>query len=206
MNTTGKTSLAVAAASVALLSACAGQNDAAAPSAPASAAVRSLTPSASSAPAAAQSSAAAPQVASGPVGCASADLDIALNPDQGGGGMNKTRFTLAFTNKGKAECTLQGSPGVSFVTGDDGVQVGAPATKEAEGGTAVPLAPGATATSTLSITNAGVFDPAECKPGDVRGLRVYPPGETAAVFVPHDQQACSAPDKSTMVVGQVVQG
>ncbi|PRY32411.1 DUF4232 domain-containing protein [Umezawaea tangerina] len=204
MNTTGKTSLAVAAASVALLSACAGQSGTAAPSAPASAAVRSLSPSASSsAPSVAPSTPAAPQAASGPVGCKSADLGVALNPDQGGGGMNKTRFTLAFTNKGTVECTLQGSPGVSFVTGDNGAQVGAPATREADGGPVVPLAPGATATSTLSITNAGVFDPAECKPADVRGLRVYPPGETAAVFVPHDQQTCSGADKSTMVVGQV---
>ncbi|MCS7481220.1 DUF4232 domain-containing protein [Umezawaea endophytica] len=198
MSTTSK--ITFAAVAVALLSACTSQGQGggtpsgSAPSVPA----RSQTPSpvASAAPE-------SPAAASGPAACASADLAVALTPDQGGGGMNQTRLVLAFTNRGAVECALQGSPGVSFVTGDGGTQVGAPATREADGGPAVTLLPGASATSTLAITNADVFDPAECAPADVRGLRVYPPGETAAVFVEQQRKACSAPEKSTMVVGPV---
>jgi uncharacterized protein DUF4232 len=196
--------LATAVTAVALLAACTSQGGGTSSTGAASVPAQSLasSPSASSA-ATGSATPSAPAVASGPAGCKSADLAVTLTPDQGGGGMNKNRQVLTFTNKGAAECTLQGSPGVSFVTGDNGTQVGAPATKEAEGGAVVPLAPGAAATSALAITNADVFDAAECAPADVRGLRVYPPGETAAVFVDHQQKACSAPEKSTMVVGQV---
>ncbi|MFD9739051.1 DUF4232 domain-containing protein [Umezawaea sp. NPDC059074] len=201
MSTTRKIATAVAA--VALLAACTSQGGGTATSSTGSASVPAKTQSQTPSTPAGSSAASAPAIASGPAGCKSADLAVTLTPDQGGGGMNKNREVLTFTNKGAAECTLQGSPGVSFVTGDAGTQVGAPATKEAEGGAVVPLAPGASATSALAITNADVFDPAECAPADVRGLRVYPPGETAAVFVDHQQKACSAPEKSTMVVGQV---
>ena len=198
MSTTSKISLVTLAAAVALLGACTSQGGGTPSGSPASVPARSQTPSpvASAAPE-------APAAATGPAACKSADLAAALTPDQGGGGMNQNRLVLAFTNRGAVECALQGSPGVSFVTGDGGTQVGAPATRESDGGTAVTLLPGASATSTLAITNADVFDPAECAPADVRGLRVYPPGETAAMFVEHQQKACSAPEKSTMVVGPV---
>ncbi|MEU7476402.1 DUF4232 domain-containing protein [Lentzea sp. NPDC042327] len=182
-------------ATAALLAGCTGQSGGSAEPAP----TTSGTPS---------PDAPAPQttrqaVSTGPAACRSADLGLALNPDQGGGGMNKMRYLLAFTNKGAAACTLQGFPGVSFVTGDTGTQVGAPATREGAEPAAVTLQPGASASSLVTIANAGVYDPAECAPTDVRGLRIYPPGETAALFVPKEQQACSAADKATMSVGPV---
>jgi len=200
VSTTSKISLATLAAAVALLSACTSQGGGTPSGSPASVSARSRTPAPSPVASAAPE---APAAASGPAACKSADLAAALTPDQGGGGMNQNRLVLAFTNRGAVECVLQGSPGVSFVTGDGGTQVGAPATRESDGGPAVTLLPGASATSTLAITNADVFDPAECAPADVRGLRVYPPGETAAMFVERQQKACSAPEKSTMVVGPV---
>jgi hypothetical protein len=36
------------------------------------------------------------------------------------------------------------------------------------------------------------YDPADCAPVPVRGLRVYPPGDTASLFVPLEGTACSA--------------
>ena len=45
------------------------------------------------------------------------------------------------------------------------------------------LAPGALASAPLDLVDAAVFSPSECKPVPVRGLRVYPPGEKAALFL-----------------------
>jgi hypothetical protein len=201
MNIT-KSSLVVAMAAITLLSACTSQNGGtetnvsatsqtpptATPSEPTSTSAGAQTPVAQ---------------AAGSKGCVSADLAVTLNPLRGDG-MNKNRLALTFTNRGAAECTLQGWPGVSFVTGDSGTQVGAAATREGNGGgTAVALAPGGSATSNLAISNADAFDPATCAPVDVRGLRVYPPDQKAAVFVERPGQACSAQEKSTIAVGPV---
>jgi hypothetical protein len=47
----------------------------------------------------------------------------------------------------------------------------------------VTLAPGALASAPLDIVDAAVFTPSQCRPVPVRGLRVYPPGEKAALFL-----------------------
>jgi hypothetical protein len=94
---------------------------------------------------------------------------------------------LQFRNAGPAACTLYGYPGVSWVAGADGHQVGAAATRQANNSgpaeQAVTLAPGALASAPLDIVNASALPPAECKPVPVRGLRVYPPGERSALFL-----------------------
>ena len=51
------------------------------------------------------------------------------------------------------------------------------------------LAPGALASAPLGIVDAAVFSPSQCKPVPVRGLRVYPPGEKAALFLSLPTQA-----------------
>jgi hypothetical protein len=35
------------------------------------------------------------------------------------------------------------------------------------------------------------YDAAVCRPTPVRGLRVYPPGDTAALFVPAEGTGCA---------------
>ena len=62
-------------------------------------------------------------------------------------------------------------------------------------GPAVRLAPGGSAGAQMQLVNVGNFDPAECKPVPVRGLRVYPPGDTASLFVSRPDTGCSAPTK-----------
>jgi hypothetical protein len=91
---------------------------------------------------------------------------------------------LVLTNKGTTTCTLQGFPGVSFVGNGNGTQLGAPA--EFDQGSphgTVTLAPGTSAHAALKIAEAGNYDAATCQPKAADGLRVYPPGETHALFV-----------------------
>lgn len=110
--------------------------------------------------------------------------------------------TLTFTNSGKRTCTLDGHPGVSFVAGDDGHQVGAAA--RADGPVSrVRLAPGATATAALRIANEENYPAATCRPTPVRGFRVYPPDSRAAAFVSAPGTACANPGVRLLAVRAV---
>ena len=143
------------------------------------------TGAASSAASAGASSSAA--TASGTPACTSADLKVSLGGGAGAG-MSQNHIGLQLRNTGSSPCTVYGYPGVSWVAGADGHQVGAAAQRQSNNsGSAeqtVTLAPGALASAPLDIVDAAVIPPAECKPVPVLGLRVYPPGETAALFLP----------------------
>lgn len=102
----------------------------------------------------------------------------------GGGAAGSVEIALTFTNTGDTSCTLQGWPGVSFVGGGNGTQLGAPATLDRSSAHETQtLAPGATVNAPLKIVQAGNFDPAECTPTAADGFRVYPPGSKQAMFI-----------------------
>ncbi|MCE3551984.1 DUF4232 domain-containing protein [Pseudonocardia sp. RS11V-5] len=125
-----------------------------------------------------------------PPNCATAALRITL----GGGdpGAGSVYRPLVFTNTGGTTCQLRGFPGVSYVTGDDGHQVGPAATMSGERGGEVRLGPEGSAAAQLQLVNVQNFDPAACMPTAVRGLRVYPPGETQSAFIPLETTGCAA--------------
>ncbi|ALG05658.1 DUF4232 domain-containing protein [Kibdelosporangium phytohabitans] len=121
--------------------------------------------------------------------CKASALKITVS---GGDGAAGTIYrNLVFTNSSSAPCTIQGFPGVSYVTGDDGHQVGPAAVRVGTKGDAIKLAPGASASAPVGFVQVGNFDPAVCKPTEVRGLRVYPPQETASMFVPLAGTGCA---------------
>jgi hypothetical protein len=131
-------------------------------------------------------------VASSTASCATNDLSFSIGTGDGAAG--SVYEPIRMTNKGTATCTLRGYPGVSFVTGGSGDQVGAAASRNPQhpAGT-VTLAPGATAESIVQVVDHMNYSPAQCKAADVSGFRVYPPGETAPAYVPfdHASSACS---------------
>ena len=101
--------------------------------------------------------------------------------------MSQNHTGLQLKNISSSTCTLYGYPGVSWVAGADGHQVGAAATRQPDSTGSkeqtVTLASGALASAPLDIVDAGVFSKSQCKPVPVRGLRVYPPGEKSAMFL-----------------------
>ncbi|TCP57127.1 uncharacterized protein DUF4232 [Tamaricihabitans halophyticus] len=109
----------------------------------------------------------------------------------GDAGAGTVHRWLKFTNQGEVSCAFQGFPGVSYVTGGDGRQVGEPAKRVGTKGGPVELAPGASARVDVGFVNVHNFDPAQCEPTDVRGLRIYPPQETNAMFVPLATTGCA---------------
>ena len=192
-------------------------------SSPSTAAGASSGPSSAGASSSASSgaSASATSAASGTVtltggtpACTSAHLQASLGGGAGAG-MSQNHTGLQLRNTGTSACTLYGYPGVSWVRGATGVQTGAAATRQADpNGTekTVTLAPGALASAPLDIVDAAVIPPSECKPVAVRGLRIYPPGQQAALFLPLPTAAggygeCSLTTKSpTLMIGYMEAG
>jgi hypothetical protein len=120
--------------------------------------------------------------------CRSADLRLSLAPTEGTAGTFYTAVRL--TNASPRNCFVVGFPGVSYVD-SKGRQVGAAAERIGAIGSKVTLRPGGTASAVLGMVDIGVFDPGTCRPTPVAGLRVYPPDETAAMYVAYPTTGCA---------------
>ncbi|ROS77860.1 uncharacterized protein DUF4232 [Curtobacterium sp. PhB130] len=140
-----------------------------------------------------------------PTRCAAADLAGSLEAGSGGAA-GSTYVHLALRNTGSATCTLQGWPGVSFVGGGTGTQIGAAATEDQSGPhPTVTLAAGQTAVAQLRIVSAAAFDTATCQPQTPDGFRVYPPGSKQSLFVEDaGSTACKNPDAALLSVQALV--
>jgi Protein of unknown function (DUF4232) len=122
--------------------------------------------------------------------CRSGDVKLSLG--QGDSGAGSTYRPLLITNSSGKPCTIQGFPGVSYVAGADGHQVGKDAFRDGTKGNAVKLNPGQTAAADIQFVNVRNFDPGTCQPTPVKGLRIYLPQETASNFVPDDGTGCAS--------------
>jgi hypothetical protein len=169
------------------------------PAAPATSASSSPPAAASgtTAPAAAPSTSLSPAVA-GPAPCATSGLNVTLGPSEGyAGGVDQT---IVFTNTSGAMCTLYGYPGVSLVTAPPYTQIGLAADRSST----VPvkqitLAPGASANAVVQIVDALNFGSATCSPTQAAFLRVYPPNQTAPVYLANTSQTCAQPVQTLSV-------
>jgi uncharacterized protein DUF4232 len=135
--------------------------------------------------------------------CKASELTLSIGHGDAAAG---TAFRpLRLTNSGKRTCTIQGFPGVSYVAGDDGHQVGPAAFREGTKGAAVRLAPGETAFATVGFVQVHNFDPNVCKPTPVRGLRVYPPHDTASLFLALEGTGCAGTPPGNQLTVRTVQ-
>lgn len=121
--------------------------------------------------------------------CTSAGLSVTVAPHDAGAGHKISRLT--FTNISGRRCWMRGYPGVSYVTGENGKQLGGSATRaSATGQPRVGLAPRKHAYAFIDLADYTNFPAESCNPGVVRGLRVYPPNQTAAKYVPDPETLC----------------
>jgi Protein of unknown function (DUF4232) len=147
----------------------------------------------------------ASQVPAGPGTCLASNLKGALGTSQGAAGTIYTDLVL--TNTSAASCTLYGYPGVSFVTGAGGSEIGAPANRNSISPvTTVTLAPGGQANVLIALTDVGVYPASQCNPVAVSWLRVYPPGDYGSLYVPYSTQTCGLSSKVVMTVSAVRTG
>ena len=189
-------------------------SSASSPSAAGGASSGASSAGASSSPAASSAASGTVTVTGGTPACTSANLQASLGGGAGAG-MSQNHTGLQLRNTGSSACTLYGYPGVSWVRGAQGLQTGAAAVRQPDpGGTegVVTLAPGALASAPLDIVDAAVIPPSECKPVAVRGLRIYPPGQKSALFLPLPTAAggygeCSLATKApTLMIGYLEAG
>jgi Protein of unknown function (DUF4232) len=130
--------------------------------------------------------------ATGLAACSTSALSVSLASNQGGAAAGSTYVPINFTNTSGAACSLYGFPGVSFVTGLSGSQIGAAATRAPNvSSVSVSLAAHATAHAWLQVVQAGNYPAASCHPVTANWLKVYPPGNTAATYISHAFPACS---------------
>ncbi|MEA5367593.1 DUF4232 domain-containing protein [Amycolatopsis sp., V23-08] len=184
-----------ASAGVLALSACGGGGTT--PAASTSTPSTSESPTSSTAPTAPPSTSNPAPASSSPVAapadnglCKSGDVKLALG--QGDAGAGSLYRSLVITNSSGKPCEIQGFPGVSYVGGTDGHQVGKDAFREGSKGNAVKLNPGQSAVADIQFVNVRNFDSATCQPTDVKGLRIYLPQETASNFVPAPGTGCAS--------------
>jgi len=135
--------------------------------------------------------------------CGTPDLHATALRQRGGGTAGATRFELSIFNDGDAACRMQGWPGVSFVAGDDGTQVGAAADRvQGDQERSVTLVPGGRSVTTLRISDPGAYG-ADCDVTQARGLRIYPPDNRQSLFVSLRRQACASDDVHLLEVAPV---
>lgn len=120
--------------------------------------------------------------------CKTDQLDVTAAAEQGAAGTSY--YDIVFTNKSESECTLKGFPGVSLVKDNNGSQIGRSAKREGNTSTQpVMLQPGGKAVASLGITRAELHGDS-CAPVQSDGIRVYPPEETRAAYVPLKATGC----------------
>jgi hypothetical protein len=134
----------------------------------------------------------------GPPPCATSGLNVTLGASSGyAGGVDET---IVFTNTSSATCTLYGYPGVSLVSAPPYTQIGLAAKR---GSTrpvkAITLASGATASAVLQVVDALNFGPATCGPTKAAFLRVYPPNQTAPVYLADTSEVCAQPVQTLFI-------
>src|SRR3954452_13941168 len=140
--------------------------------------------------------------AGGEGACGVDQLKISYADDKGGGGAGSVTGTFTFTNTGTASCTLRGFPGVSYVGGGDGTQVGQAATRTDDDPTTKTLATGKSATAALRRTQPGNYG-SSCQQTPVDGFRVYPPGSTESAFVAFPTTGCTSTSAPLLQVAPV---
>jgi Protein of unknown function (DUF4232) len=135
----------------------------------------------------------------GPSRCKAATLSAATDAT-GGGAAGSVYMTLTLTNTGTEPCLLKGFPGVSLTADANGEPIGAPATRDESTPVAdVLLAPGQGGKAVLRYTHAENYT--DCTLTPAAGYRIYPPEDTASLFLAQPTQACSNPAVELLTVG-----
>ena len=143
----------------------------------------------------------------GPAECTTADLHVKLGPSNGAAGT--IYYNIDLTNATSASCFVQGYPGVSLVSAGDssGSQIGADAKRDAvTPSNQIVLAAGQTAHAVLGVAEAGNFPPSTCHMVTAHWLKVFPPDQTAAAYIPFTTQTCASTSVATMHITAISSG
>jgi Protein of unknown function (DUF4232) len=180
-----------------------------APSAPTRSPVPSPSPAASTSSASPVSTVAPAPPAKpgsvGPAGCLTSALRATLGAAEGTAGSAYQVIVLA--NISGKTCALYGYPGVSFVTGVGGSQIGKDAARDrTTAPKVVTLAPGQSGSFALRVVDAAALPTASCDPVTAKWLKIFPPENTAALYVGYAARACAGKTATILTTRAVTEG
>ena len=165
--------------------------------------------SSSSAPASAPSptTASSSPAQAAPAPCTTAGLHVSKGASNGAAGT--IFYNIDFTNTSGTACVIEGYPGVSLVSAGSnaGHQVG----DDARRTTTTPVHPitlagGQTAHAVLGVADAANFTAAKCDPVTAHWLKVFPPNQRAAAYVPFSTRTCASTAQPTMTIAAITAG
>jgi hypothetical protein len=141
----------------------------------------------------------------GPAGCLTSALRASLGTAQGTAGSAYQVIILA--NVSGKTCALYGYPGVSFVSGVGGSQIGKDAARDrTTAPKVVTLAPGHSGSFALRVVDAAALPAASCDPVTANWLKIFPPENTAALYVGYTAHACASKTASILTIRAVTEG
>jgi Protein of unknown function (DUF4232) len=195
---------AVLACAAPLLAAC-GSTPAGSAGSPGASATVTVTKTATPSSPSVTPTSSSPATPAGPPTCQASGLHAKLGLSQGTAG--SIYQVIDFTNVSGADCTMFGYPGVSFVTGPGGSQIGLPASRNR---TSTPkqitLAPGDVVNAVLQVVDALNYPKKDCLPVNAHWLRIYPPGDFSPLYLRYSTQACSKANKSNTTIQPIIAG
>lgn len=134
--------------------------------------------------------------------CTTSDLKVKIGQSEGAAG--SIYVTLDFTNASGSPCTMYGYPGVSLANGTTEVSPGADRSTT-NAASLVTLAAGATGNAVLQVGDAGNYPSGNCGPKPTDAIKIFPPSETTALYVPYSTSACTK-SVSQLRIGVVQSG
>jgi len=144
-------------------------------------------------------------VVAGPPACSTRGLQV--TPGTAEASLGSVYQVIDFTNISGAACTIFGYPGVALAGGTPVTQVGTAATRSTAAAAAlVTLAPGATGSALLRITQALNYPTSKCHPVSTTYLQIYPPNQTTPVYVGYKATGCALTSVNLLSVGVVQPG
>jgi hypothetical protein len=119
---------------------------------------------------------------------------LRADPGTSEGAAGSIYLSIKFVNLNNVACTLYGYPGVSLAAGTPVTQVGAAADRVAGSAkTTVTLQPQGVASALLRITQAVNYPSANCGPVSTNWIQVFPPGQTAPLYMSYKSTGCTKP-------------
>ncbi len=145
--------------------------------------------------------------AAGLAECVTSALKVKVG--SGNGAAGTIFYSLDFTNTSGSTCFVEGYPGVSLVSAgsNSGSQIGADAKRESTVTVKqIVLAPGKTAVAQLGIAEAGNFPASSCQIVTAHWLKIFPPDQTVATYLPFTTQTCASTSVATMHIAALTAG
>jgi hypothetical protein len=141
----------------------------------------------------------------GPQPCSSRYLRA--DPGTAEGAAGSLYLTIKFVNLNKVPCTLYGYPGVSLGAGTPVTQVGAAADRAPGSAKSVVLVqPRGVASALLRITQALNYPSANCGPVSTSWIQVFPPGQTAPLYMSYKSTGCAKDSVHLLTIDVVKAG